>query len=143
METKVCSKCGIKLTKITMYPSDYKKNKRQCKYCRYKNTRKNTIKNKDRDRIYHRHWKRKKKIGSHYNVLEANKLYVKQKGKCAICGVEEINLKRSLRLDHDHKTGKIRGFLCDRCNVVLGLCVDDIEIFISMISYLEEHKCLP
>lgn len=141
MKTKICSSCGIGLSKDTMYLSDYNTNKGQCKYCRRKKNKENAIKNKDKQRIYHRHYKRKQKIGEHYNILEANKLYVKQKGKCAICGIEETNLKRSLRLDHDHRTGKIRGFLCDRCNVVLGMCVDSTEIFISMISYLEEHKC--
>ena len=139
MACKVCSKCGIILTKDTMYPSDYNKNKGQCKHCRYKASRKNTIKNKDRDRIYHRHWKRKKKIGPHYDALKADKLYIVQKGKCAICGVKESDLNRSLRLDHDHQTGKIRGFLCDRCNVVLGLCQDNVEIFTFMICYLKEH----
>lgn len=139
MASKVCSKCGIKLTQDTMYPSDYKRNKGQCKHCRHKRNQENNLKNKDRNRIYHRHYKRKKKIGEHYNAMEANKLYIKQKGKCAICGVKETNLKRSLRLDHDHKTNKIRGFLCDRCNVVLGMCEDNTKIFISMISYLKEH----
>jgi len=36
----------------------------------------------------------------------------KQAGKCAIC-----KEKRFLVLDHDHKTGKARGYLCRGCNL--------------------------
>jgi hypothetical protein len=39
---------------------------------------------------------------------------------CAVCGAEG-----GLHLDHDHKTGKPRGFLCGNCNRALGLLEDD------------------
>jgi transcription elongation factor Elf1 len=39
---------------------------------------------------------------------------------CTICGDED-----SLVVDHDHKTNKIRGLLCNRCNKGLGLFRDD------------------
>lgn len=63
---------------------------------------------------------------------------------CQICGRsadDNITLskrKRSLCLDHDHKTGKLRGVLCDRCNRGIGLLKDDIRILKSAISYLEK-----
>lgn len=37
-------------------------------------------------------------------------------GKCAICGKE----KDKLCIDHDHKTGEVRGLLCIKCNSNLG-----------------------
>lgn len=53
-----------------------------------------------------------------FGITEADfqKMVIDQHGKCAICGVEP-NL---LNIDHDHKTGKIRGLLCKVCNLHLG-----------------------
>lgn len=47
-----------------------------------------------------------------------------QEGLCAICaGV--LAGKRNLHVDHDHKTGRIRGLLCQRCNLILGHAKDN------------------
>lgn len=40
-----------------------------------------------------------------------------QGNRCAICSKEN---KRAMAIDHDHKTGKVRGLLCDPCNLSLG-----------------------
>lgn len=40
--------------------------------------------------------------------------------------------------DHDHATGKPRGWLCDRCNKVLGLLKDDVVLLAKMIAYLAD-----
>lgn len=42
--------------------------------------------------------------------------------------------------DHDHLTGKPRGWLCDRCNKVLGLVGDDVSLLDTMARYLEIHN---
>ena len=39
-------------------------------------------------------------------------------------------------IDHDHKTGKIRGLLCHYCNSGLGLLGDTIERVTNTIEYL-------
>jgi len=44
----------------------------------------------------------------------------RQHHKCAICGKPQTSIKRRLAVDHDHKTGKVRGLLCFRCNTALG-----------------------
>ena len=49
-----------------------------------------------------------------------DKLFKRQNGCCAICKVSQSNLKRRLDIDHDHKTGKVRGLLCISCTRRLG-----------------------
>lgn len=59
----------------------------------------------------------------------------KQKGLCAICNKEP----KVLNVDHDHKTGKNRELLCNKCNMGLGSANDSIEILKNMINYIRKH----
>jgi len=43
---------------------------------------------------------------------------------------------KPLSVDHDHKSGKIRGLLCAACNVGAGFFCDDIAIMKKAIEYL-------
>lgn len=61
----------------------------------------------------------------------------KQDNKCAICC--GTSGKRSLSVDHDHKTGKIRGLLCDNCNHGIGKFQDNIELLEEVIKYLKRN----
>lgn len=60
----------------------------------------------------------------------------KQKGKCAICGQSPKGNRKRLGVDHCHSSGKIRGLLCNRCNVVIGQADEDVELLQEMIEYL-------
>jgi hypothetical protein len=42
--------------------------------------------------------------------------------------------------DHDHKTGKFRGWLCHSCNAALGLLKDDPERIAKLLNYIERVK---
>ncbi len=55
---------------------------------------------------------------------------------CQICGVSN----QRLVIDHDHKTGKVRGILCSRHNSALGLFDDNIENLGKAISYLQKNE---
>lgn len=60
-----------------------------------------------------------------------------QDGRCAICGGKPR--KYNLSVDHDHKTGEIRGLLCSRCNhKLLGSANDDPARLRRAANYLEE-----
>jgi hypothetical protein len=56
--------------------------------------------------------------------------------RCAICNVHEENVTKSLAIDHDHATGKVRGYLCNNCNRGIGLLKDSVEILSNAIKYL-------
>lgn len=60
-----------------------------------------------------------------------------QEGCCFGCSTPHSELKRGLMVDHCHKTGKIRGLLCERCNSALGMVKDNIKIMRNLIKYLE------
>jgi hypothetical protein len=50
-----------------------------------------------------------------------NEMFNAQNGCCAICNKHASNFKRSLHVDHDHSTGKIRALLCNNCNPMLSI----------------------
>jgi hypothetical protein len=57
--------------------------------------------------------------------------------KCGICGIHEENTTKKLAVDHDHKTNRVRGYLCNNCNRGIGLLKDDVEVMKRAIVYLE------
>ena len=60
-----------------------------------------------------------------------------QGGRCAICGTDEPGGKKTrFSIDHDHETGKVRGLLCNNCNVGIGRLKEDPFIFESAMVYL-------
>ncbi|MPZ28299.1 MAG: recombinase [Micromonosporaceae bacterium] len=62
---------------------------------------------------------------------EFDELLAEQGGVCAICGAD-----RPEHVDHDHRTGWIRGILCFNCNGGLGQFRDDPEHLSKAITYL-------
>lgn len=74
-------------------------------------------------------------------TLEAYEEFVKFCGnKCAICESQPSIKRKVLDLDHDHKLGHIRGLLCQRCNKVLGMVGENIELLQELIQYLINYK---
>lgn len=63
------------------------------------------------------------------------KLFSKQNGVCAIC-FEECKTRKSLSVDHNHVTGKVRGLLCNRCNRAIGMFNDDPAILERAKKYI-------
>lgn len=90
---------------------------------------KNTSKYRQKTTNYHL----KKDFG--INLTQYNSLLLSQKNHCAICP-KEPSKKRRLAVDHDHITGRIRGLLCTRCNVALGLLRDNPSFLANMGEYL-------
>jgi dCMP deaminase len=61
-----------------------------------------------------------------------------QGGTCAICHNPPPEGER-LAVDHDHKTGKVRGLLCQGCNRAIGIFQDSTLSLRSAMAYLMRH----
>lgn len=79
-------------------------------------------------------------IKKKYKITEDdwNKMFEAQGKTCAICG--EVNSVGHWATDHCHESGKIRGILCSKCNVGIGIFKDDVWLLQSAIKYLRKHK---
>ena len=82
------------------------------------------------------------------SVSEYEKAFRDQGPICPICNCGIVLEKlgrdglRAAHLDHDHENGRIRSFLCDRCNVMIGMSVDSPETLRAAALYLEKHNAL-
>lgn len=78
-----------------------------------------------------------RRVQDNYGITaeEYDRILRRQGGRCAICG----NKPRTIRfaVDHDHKTGEVRGILCKRCNHdLLGGGHDSIDVLWRALVYL-------
>ncbi len=120
-----------------------------------------TLKNRDRILEVARAWRRKNKIKRSYQArlryqknsqkeldrirfnkygVTGNKfreIFKKQSGKCPICN---RGITKNLSVDHNHATGKIRGLICNKCNLAIGNAEDSPDRLRAMANYLEKNK---
>ena len=134
------------------YMKEYRlKNKDRLKEYRFKNkdindeyAREYHLKNKDKVNERHRknHYINKDKIRvKKYNITTEQLLtmYEEQGNCCKICGIHKDDAPRGLVIDHDHKTGEVRGLLCNEDNLMLGLIKDDPERLEKGKQYLKTN----
>ena len=95
---------------------------------------------KERGKEYYNRIKKfsEKRIEKAYGITKKDYdfMYETQEGKCQICGEKH----KTLCIDHDHNTGKVRGLLCNHCNWAIGHFRDDVERIENAKNYLEKHS---
>ena len=150
---KKCSKCH-KIYPAT--PEYFSRNKSRkdnlacwCKECykRYKQSDKGkaTLK-KYRQTEESKQSRRNSDYKYNYGITlaEYDQMFEQQNSCCAICGQPEIvkfkGKIKPLSVDHNHKTGKIRGLLCVRCNLILRDAKDNILTLHYAMEYLKKNK---
>jgi hypothetical protein len=153
MITKICTKCGIEKEVSEFYKDFGAKSGlySHCKECHkliinnYRKLNKEKIKEQDKkyrethldyQANYYQQNKtdyNKKQMKQRYGITkdDYDKMLHEQNGVCAICKQPETvtdkrsnNMIKRLSIDHDHKTGKVRGLLCGKCNKAIGLLND-------------------
>ena len=65
-------------------------------------------------------------------------LFEQRAGGCWICGRGPT--KRRLHVEHDHKTGRVRGLACWSCNMLLRHAHDNSVILRNAADYLESRE---
>jgi len=103
--THICKKCSNEYNKTLA---------RKCSHTKWEQYKKSHPNYKEIDRAKHL----KRCYG--LSILEWDKVYEKQKGCCLICGRHQSELGRVLQVHHNHKTGKVKGLLCVKCNTTEG-----------------------
>ena len=110
---------------------------RPCKASRYKTRYQKKAKKKRREKVAN--W-----VEYKYGITpdQYDELLKSQGGVCAICGKVDTRRRaqgerQKLAVDHCHKSGRIRGLLCMRCNTGLGHFKDDLLLLSAAQRYLE------
>lgn len=164
-QSKICSKCKILKLLSEFYKHKKHKHgvSSACKECTRKqfNISYHTRPNQKINNIKYRNSLRGKKTRQGYvqtsgykfnrrkywlkgayslTPKQYNQILQSQNGVCRICGRLETSNNQyglmRLAVDHNHKTGKVRGLLCQRCNQALGLTNENAETLQRMIDYI-------
>jgi len=61
-----------------------------------------------------------------------------QEGRCPIC-CDVLDRGKGTHVDHSHSSAVVRGLLCGRCNVAIGMMRDDPQLMRAAAQYLERH----
>ena len=112
-----------------------------CKICASANARKHHHRRQKED-VNYRLSKRSVYINQRHglSLVEYTEKLIAQGSKCAICQVELLTSGYRTHLDHCHKSGKLRAFLCTNCNRGLGSFHDNPEFLKCAIDYLQTHS---
>ena len=162
---QVCTRCGVEqpLDSSFFRPhnekrkdgSIYSKLKRICRACELKASilYRATPKAKEairqgQKRRYHenKNYHRNIRLRTIYGITieDYNYLLEKQGYHCAICHTDTPTNKRgniqNFSVDHCHTTGKVRGLLCSKCNIAIGLLQDSSIVAQRATNYLKEHN---
>ena len=76
-------------------------------------------------------------------IEDYSRMFDKQGGACAVCrlpGIGKGTRHQPLCIDHCHATGKVRGLLCDKCNLGIGNFNDDPARLDAAAAYVRQHQ---
>jgi Recombination endonuclease VII len=74
------------------------------------------------------------------SLADYDRMYEQQGGRCRMCK-RRPKPGRSLCIDHNHVTRKVRGLLCNNCNCLIGFSGDDPSVLMAGSSYLRALGC--
>ena len=118
----------------------YEKNKEACKERTKNHPSCKTAREKYRNKPETKQRIRNQNLLENYGITNQDyeKMLEDQHFCCLGCGLHQNEISKKLNVDHDHKTGIIRGLLCGNCNRALGLVKDSIKTLVKLQKYLEK-----
>lgn len=152
---KTCSKCSSTKS-VELFSKDKKKKDGYCSQCKSCQNSDKARNNEVRKQYYERNKSNillsmrqkykadpaaakdrdlKKAYG--ISIEQYNALLKSQQECCAICKQHKSLFKKSLAVDHCHRSGKVRGLLCTNCNRAVGNLKDSVDLAKNLTSYLE------
>ena len=135
MTTRVCGTCKVEKPFDAFHKDAKKKHgiRYDCKECNRKRIKKYDDSPAGKKRMRVGHWK---KQNIDISFAEYTERYSLVGGKCEICGT----FMESLCVDHNHKTGAVRGLLCKPCNIGLSALKENSSVLKSAIFYLKRTE---
>lgn len=110
----------------------------------YRNKNREAVRAREKQRVpVYRERRRQLEVKRKYGLTaeEFRDLVARHDGRCAGCGVSFDLLPwgkgKGWCVDHDHKTGHVRGVLCHGCNKTIGLLHDDSNRLRALANYLD------
>lgn len=91
-------------------------------------------------------WRKYLRNKSSITPEEYDALLLKQNGRCKICDKKPSKVKLAVDHDHDCCNGQrscgrcVRGLLCRRCNMGIGIFYDDSNLIESAVAYVKEWE---
>lgn len=126
---KVCNRCFVEKELTEFFKDKNHSTGRYsfCKKCKNETTAKWRSENRERYNSYVRSYNKKNRRRIHYKqkygiTVEQYEGMLECQGKvCWICQKTNGNAEKSLVIDHNHQTGKVRGLLCYGCNRAISI----------------------
>lgn len=146
---KICTTCEIEKTL-----DNFRKNKinkdglnyfcfeceRNYKKLYYQKNKEKVKEYKKRKKVHIKNYQKGYRLRKYELTIEKyNEMLLGQNNCCKICLTPKFNNGKRLAVDHCHKTGKIRGLLCESCNRAIGLLKDDVVVLENAIKYIKSN----
>lgn len=162
LSAKTCRSCGASLPIDAFHRSNASRDglQAECKVCRraYRNnsvesqrasSRRHYAKNPAKRMAATKLWRQRNAQASRFAKFRTSlrtaygitvekwaQMYDAQNRACAIC-LSRLEFDRSTTVDHCHKSGKVRGLLCQQCNRGIGMLRDDVAVLGRAIEYIK------
>ena len=135
---RTCTNCLQELPLADFYPDKRGKDglTRRCRTCHNSKSYESRHKNpRHATRNARYQYNRERNLAKYGLDEEKFQARLDEQGGCGIC-LRTEPVGNGWQVDHDHKTGRVRGILCSNCNTALGKFQDDPEIMKRAIEWI-------